>query len=382
MAFTTGDTFLGVSITPDWILVYVLCVLEALLGVLGSLIRASGSAREFAVHRTVGIIRIAVMAGLVAWLDDPFYYLLGGIWTAAIYLVPFVRKGLAHAKLAENRRSFLSATKALLVFGWPFVPVMLSLRLLAFSDRLFLQHYHSLDEVGRYTLGYVLGSSLGFFYAVVGADFEPSLYTHTSGSEQKGRMLLERYIESLCIIGLVAAAALCSILYVLDTHLGVEKLRNVGGIVTPVLAAHIINVVYLKSHFLLTLRKLPRSIAVVTVGSGIAIVVANFLLIPPLGGRGAALATLVGFAVLALFLHLRSLQEWRFMPFDHFVTGFVIALSCIATLAGESLLTAATLYFVCAVGLTSYSVTREGGTVMVAFSSLAQKIPVPLRLRR
>jgi O-antigen/teichoic acid export membrane protein len=202
-------------------------------------------------------------------------------------------------------------------FGWPLVPSALALIAINFSDRLFIAHLASLEEVGRYELGVRIASAMvllltafrmawpGFAYSIEDEDEARSTYAFVltylvalASWIALGLGLLAPWLVQLLaptndafwpgervVAPLAFAAALFAGYIVVSIGIGRARRTGFNWVVTGTAAA-------------------------VNIGL-------NALLVPEYGMEGAAAAALVAFAVLFGFMAVHAQRiypvpyQWR-----------------------------------------------------------------------
>jgi len=217
--------------------------------------------------------------------------LLGGLFSEAILavlLLPMItgalRKGWAGPEM-----------RAQLAFGLSLVPAGLASFVLDLSDRFFLKHYASLEEVGLYSLGYRFGEIILFVVSAVElawpqfvfsnrrSERAPQLYAYATTYYIAGMLYLVLGLSMLApeMVTLMAAPAF---------HRAVE--------VVPLIAVSELcqGLYYVGTIGIMLMRRpLVRSVGLIV--AALVNIGLNFVLIPRYGMLGAAWATLIAFLV-------------------------------------------------------------------------------------
>jgi O-antigen/teichoic acid export membrane protein len=94
---------------------------------------------------------------------------------------------------------------SILVAGLPFVPERLSIFVLNYSDRFFINHYRGTSEVGYYGAGAQVAAIMGLFIITLNNTFYPSFFSELS-LEQINYKKLKKFL--LLFVGLSAIATL------------------------------------------------------------------------------------------------------------------------------------------------------------------------------
>ncbi len=222
--------------------------------------------------------------------------------------------------------------KSLLTYGLPFIPVLLMEWLMASCDRVALRHYADFDALGVYTAAMKIMVILITFKNTFVAFWSPvAMERYESGKEAEAKAFFRkafdmcRFLCALLAIGLILFRDLIVLL------LGSDYRRAAGLIpfltLMPVFAI----------LFEITIQgiKFVKKNAWLNLASAAAIlfnISGNALLVPRLGGMGAALAT--GVSYLAYFWIGTILSE-RAYPVGYdllrtVATGGIVALTAAA----------------------------------------------------
>lgn len=247
--------------------------------------------------------------------------------------------GRRGAELAERARSVGGLKLGEIVkFSAPFIPHLLAASALAFIDRLMLEAYVGVEEVGNYQFAYSLGSGIVFVYAVLAAYLEPKLYIKT---EVKGRddLLLQLYQRVLLAAGAAGAVATLALAGWFRDEFEARGYETAGSLIGIILFAHLYHTFYLAANYRLARERKTWPIAVSTTCAALLNISLNAVLIPQYQALGAAWATLISYAFLSLLIasissailprentRKRSVVMWGLLTM-----AAVLALSDIAT---------------------------------------------------
>ena len=187
---------------------------------------------------------------------------------------------------------------AMLGYGVPLIPMTLGLFVLNFADRFFLQRYSSLGEVGVYALGYKFGM---VSTALIVAPFLQfwAAYMYELVERRDGRDLIARLQVYFTLVLITFTLALSLLSGELLRVLSPPEYWGAARVVPIVGLAYVFMGL---SHFFrvgLYYTKQTKYLGYAVGGSALLNFPLNLALIPPFQAMGAALATLVSFAVLA-----------------------------------------------------------------------------------
>jgi O-antigen/teichoic acid export membrane protein len=240
-------------------------------------------------------LRVALSVLFVAWLGWGAEGVLGAVAvTGACFGVGLtaweLSRGMAWPRWADYR--------ALLAFALPLVPGGICFFLLHHGDRFLLLRTAAAAEVGVYGLGYKLGmlvSMFGFapFYMVWSARMY-EVARQPDAPREFGRMFT-RLMAGQALAGL----ALCLLAEDLVLALGGPAYRGAAWVAPLVVLACILQSAATLFDAAMFLRRRTGLKLEVTAGATAVMLALYGMLIPEMGGKGAALATLGGFAFLA-----------------------------------------------------------------------------------
>lgn len=193
-----------------------------------------------------------------------------------------------------------------LKFGLPLVPAGVAAFLLDLSDRWFIRHYYSVDEVGVYSLAYRFGEILLLIITAFQLSWGPFAYSHRRDPDAP--QLFAHLTSYLLAIYLFLWLGLATFAPDFIKIMAPEGYWGAAPLI-PILAFGLIfdgimPMVNLGPAF--TKRTILRTYTVIT--AAVINVILNYFLIPVYGPAGAAWATLIAFVIqttLALVVSLR-----------------------------------------------------------------------------
>jgi O-antigen/teichoic acid export membrane protein len=231
-------------------------------------------------------------------VDGVFLATAIGSGVAAAYGVAVVRKSLA----GRFSRSHL---RQMLAFGLPLVPAALASWALALVDRIILARLGSLAQVGQYAIANRLASLLTIGMTAFLFALTPFLFATFSEDPDQEKAARGRTLTYLTFVlalgGLVLTLFSHEILRVIAPRFE-SAYKAVGPLMLGMLAYGLVT---LLATGIALARSTGRGALLTVLAAGINIGL-NFALIPPWGIVGAALATAVGYGLLAVGYYLLS----------------------------------------------------------------------------
>jgi O-antigen/teichoic acid export membrane protein len=349
---------LGAGVPEGWV---VLAAGDVFLGTFAfvplSLLRIQDRPRLFS---ALSVVRHTVNITLKVVLVSAGHGIAGILWSDllatgafALALAPILFKNATPAFSGPLLRDVLA-------FALPKVPHGLMLQILNLADRKILDVFGTRADVGLYHMGYTFGGGVKFALSA----FEPAWgpFVYAQARQDGGASTLAR-VATYAYAGFAGAALAVA-------ALGPDLLRlmtprnpafHAAAPIIPVVAlAYLLHGVFLLTSVGIGIARQARYYPMVTAAAATTNVAANLLLIPRFGALGAAWATVLAYAVMALLGHAFSRRLFA-IPFESgrlaritAAAGAAYALS--ALVAGEGTV-AATLR---AAALLSYPVAVWG----------------------
>ena len=185
-------------------------------------------------------------------------------------------------------------------FGLPIILHATSAALMASIDRVILEKFVPLSEVGVYTLGYQIGLVMGVIVMSINRAWNPHYYELMNQQERDRKFEVRRVVA----LWLTVIGAVCMIgsLWARDviTLLATERYFDATPVVPLILTGYFFQGMYFFAVSPLFYYKKTAWLPVLTVSSALLHIALNFILIPRYGIMGSAVATTISFLLLAL----------------------------------------------------------------------------------
>jgi O-antigen/teichoic acid export membrane protein len=228
--------------------------------------------------------------------------------------------------------------KAALLFGFPLIFSSLAGMLLNMGDRYILKLLVNYKEVGLYNLGYKIAGILNMFLIQsFTLGFLPMAYKMYGQKDDKRyySKILTYFVFGLFLTGLGLALFSKEIIKVLTFN----PAYWAGYSVVPyIILAYVFSGAKSVVNMGLYLKRKTSYIAYNTIGAAILNLILNFLLIPKYRMMGAAVATIISFAVLYLVTYFVANRFYK-IPYENAkllkMLGLSIILFFLSTLVTE-----------------------------------------------
>lgn len=225
--------------------------------------------------------------------------------TAAVALM--LLKDWIHPRWFEAKR-----LREMLRFALPLVPAAISLWVVNLLDRYFINLWSTKSELGLYQVGYQLSAVVALgtsAFQQAWGPFALSLQHDEEGPATFARVLLVfLWVTSLVCAALTIFAS--EILSVFATPAYAGAASVVGYLSFSYMMIGLMYIAALGPSLARTTKPIAAAVTI----AAVLTVLLNILLTPSLGKEGAAIATLVSWAVVPLYLFRRA-QELHYIPY-------------------------------------------------------------------
>ena len=238
--------------------------------------------------------------------------LAASVIAGLIFLPVFVYYSIRIA----NIRFRWDALKKNIAFSVPLLPSIIMAWVMNVSDRIFVERFDSLADVGIYSLGYKLASittlvAAGFFSA-----YTPVFYkTANTDDQEQAKNLLKSYNNKFLLAVLFLSFAVAFFAKELVLFLVNKKYYDAFTVIPVVSLAFFFSQGSGIFNLMIYQEKKTLQIMYITVSGGLFNIGGNFLLIPRFGYLGAAYSTLATFFFLALVSFWYA-RRCYFVPLD------------------------------------------------------------------
>lgn len=222
-----------------------------------------------------------------------------------------------------------------LAFGLPIVPHLLSGWALTFVDRVMLERYVPLDEVGRYSLGYNLGMIMSMIVTSLNEAYQPYYYnlmSSDSAPEKKILKIISVYVSSLGFLSLGGCLFAGEVIALLTP----AKYHGSAHYVPPIILGYLFTGFYFFVSSPLFYYKKTNVLPLITGFSALLNILLNYLTIPRFGAIAAAWNTLICYAVMLILYYIVAQRISRF-PYPLGKILVALTLLLLGTFISESL---------------------------------------------
>jgi O-antigen/teichoic acid export membrane protein len=249
-----------------------------------------------------------------------------------------------------------SFVREALTLSLPLVPHLLLALGLVVADRLILQHYRSMEEVGIYSLAYTFGMMMFLVTASVTQAWSPVFYRMASQGEGKRPAIGSLLAAILLLLGAVALFGLAIanpfIRGVLD-----PRYWQAGRLVPLIIGGYLFHAIFGLFQMCALHARKAQFVWVVSILALTANLMLNFAFDPKWGMYGAAWATTVAYAMEGLLMYAYAQRVYALPAKGRrllIVVGVFCALLVITQFSLPARMQTLATVVACALGLTLF----------------------------
>lgn len=254
---------------------------------------------QFSLFNIANVVLTSLcVIGLVVWQNQGVAgYLQGMLMGAVVLSFVYIGFMFCNMRLAFEFRYI----KRALSFGLPMVSHSLASWILELSDRLILQRYVPLSDLGLYNVAYQFSGLMMLIAGALNNVWVPFFYKQMDGVVEDRTRSVSRaatyYIGALGFVAFVAILFLKDVLVLLTD----DRFHAAHQFIVPVVLGYLCSALYfIPSNFLLLKKETAWFIPAITVLAGVGNVVLNLWLVPIWGVWGAVWATLFAYLLVGV----------------------------------------------------------------------------------
>ena len=232
---------------------------------------------------------------VVVLLKGVYGALLGGLIANIVFFFIFIYISTKISNFTFDKNILIHSLK----FSLPMLPVILSAFIIDFSDRIFLEKYTSLSDLGIYSLGISIAGVVFIFSNSFNKAFDPVFYRIANSSDpisQRKNILssyLNNYLHYILFICFSLALFSSEVIAILA-----DKSFHEAYIITMIFSLSYV-LLFSSSVFNMMIYQQKKSNYVMysTFIAAPCNIILNFLLIPEYGIYGAGITTILSFLI-------------------------------------------------------------------------------------
>lgn len=267
---------------------------------------------------TLSISQFILNAGLILWyitvkLEGPLGYFKGNLFSQIILLPLFIILSIRFTTLKFNYRYFKNA----IFYSLPLIPAIMTGWVLSFSDRVFIERYFNLTDVGLYSLGYKIAGVAGLLTSSFALAYSPVYYKLANSPDQNiAKKALYKYNHIYLLIVIIS----CFIISFLSKEvIGIflDIKYHSSWIFVPLVSISLFfsQASWLNSNSFQQSKKLKVNMYFSMIFSLLSIIL-NFILIPLLGPLGATFTLIISMCAAFSISYYYTKKYCYFIPFN------------------------------------------------------------------
>jgi len=292
---------LGIA-TPWYMLLGLIGIGNAIHQLILNIYRNEGLEIMYGVFEIGKVIVHLFALFLFVYLFDFGWRGLIGAWTFSTVIIGIISFITVFRKKYYTSIFELEEVKALVIFSYPLVWNLLGGSVIGLSDRIFIKHYLGESQVAYFVIGYTLSMGLVLFSESFNKVWTPWFYKRIYVADLPQKETIVKYTY-----GFVLILSLCALVSYFLAKFVILYLLPVEYLASLDILAFIASALYLNAVGTLFLPYFIASGKTKVVGRVVILVailnvILNASLVPLYGIKGAAIATLISFAVKVIVL--------------------------------------------------------------------------------
>lgn len=310
-----GNIYKSISFHPFYTYAILTCFFSIFVQIPGIYLQVKEKARDYVIlvscqFLTTTLLTLWYVCGLKRGAEGQ---LKAGLIS---YIIFFPVYFLITTRIVSFTFNF-KVLKNALSFSIPLIPSLLTAWVLNFSNRVFIERYFNLSEVGIYSLGFKLATMA--LLVLSGFDIAYSPYFYRLANEENGRdenkMKLEKTNNTYALISLLIVFTIAFFSKEIVTFFIDKRYAQTYLMTRIIIFAYFFSgLMGLTSRSILQDKKTKQNMFI-AIGVAIINIVLNFVLIPRFGMLGAAWATFFTFLI-GYIIHYQYSKRCYFIPLD------------------------------------------------------------------
>jgi O-antigen/teichoic acid export membrane protein len=281
-------------------------------------------------YSIVSIVQSLTTAGASVLLTSVFHFGIYGFLAGMIIgTATGTSIGFYYLKTTFQLRFDLTKLKTMLAFSIPIVPSSIAVFVNMYIDRLMINHYLSLKEVGLYGMGYRLANISTLVLVGFQMALTPLVYKHYQEPETSHQLatIFRTFLSIVIMIFLILSLFADVALWILTTPAYYAAAQVVVFLVPAILLSQM----YIFAPGI-GISKKTHLYVWTNVGGAILNLFLSWLLIPQIGYIGAGIATLMGSAYV-FSANMYYSQKLYYVPHDWgAIAGVVLVAAALVTI--------------------------------------------------
>ncbi|MGC2697695.1 MAG: oligosaccharide flippase family protein [Candidatus Angelobacter sp.] len=321
--FFGAGRFLGITASGTLLLAGALIMIRSLRSMQMNLMQMENKTRLF---NGMDILQKAATIGLVclllfSWKKTVFAFFLGMVVVEGAILLQYLPV-LAKRHLLSLKMFDTAFLRTALAFSFPLMAAEISWVVLDSGDRFFIQHYLGAQSLGFYAAAYGIAI---YLQDVLMAPLQLALFpicmkVWNSEGKKATQDFLSRSLEQFMLVAVVVVCVAIVTSRDVIVLLASKKFQQAHTLLPFLVIGLVLSAVTIYFRPGLLIHKRASKIASATFYASVLNIGLNVILLPRIGLVGAAIATMVSYGGIVLFLAFQSLHV---LPFKLELAAFL-----------------------------------------------------------
>ena len=280
------------------ILMFILASTGAIISFMICYLRARGKIKALSIFNILcTLIKIIILSVLVIFNFSLETIVLSWILVESIFIISLF---ILIIKKIGFRLPNFSNLSNYLTFSVPQVPSGTLLWIIDSSDRYLITSFLGLSQTGIYSVSYSLGSLMSFFYVPLSFVVFPLISSYWENNEVNNvKTYLEYSTKIFLALAIPGAMIIYNLSFPLLNVLTTSKFSVSSSLILLIAIGTIFLGIYQINFYIICLIEKTKYVPFIIGISAFLNIILNIILIPKLGIMGAAISTIISYAILA-----------------------------------------------------------------------------------
>lgn len=307
--------FLGIAATGAFLLALSLVTIRALRSMQMNLLQMEGKTRLFNLMDIVTKAAVIALTCLLLffWRKNLFAFFLGLIAVEGAVLLQYM-PFLVRRRLISPRMFNPQFFRAAMAFSFPLMAAEISWVVLDSGDRFFVRHYLGVQALGYYAAAYGIATYLQdvLMQPLQLALFPICMKTWSAKGARATQELLSRSLDQFVLVAVLVVCATMVTSREVIVMLASKKFQEAHVLLPFLVIGLVFSALTIFFRPGLLIHKRASKVATATLLASILNIALNIVLLPRIGLVGAALATLLSYAAIVIFM---ARESFKVLPF-------------------------------------------------------------------
>jgi len=263
-------------------------------------------------NMTGSVLSLICMLWLILWWPRGIRGALEAAILANIGITLVMMPDLLRSAKLRLRKDVL---RGILSYGLPLLPHHLAIYLLFGADRYFIEHYRTMTEVGLYSYAYRIGMIMNLVLDSASLAWTPFIYSIQQRSDARTLHAVTARYSLAAIAGLAVPVAIFGDEFIRLLAFRSPAYWGAAVLVGWIVGGYVCLGVYQVFSTAVGIPKRTRLLPIFSITGLVVNLVLNWVLVPPYGMTGAAIATLISYACMAT-LTIAVAQRVHRIPYE------------------------------------------------------------------